>query len=60
MVKIYDKKNVLVFEKRITKFGKNRIGIEIPAKIKKQAKVRLDVEYLVILVPIRRIIEEEF
>jgi len=58
MVKIYDRKNVIVFEKKISRFGRNRYAVEIPAKLKSQ--VRRDAEYLVILVPIRRIVSEEF
>ena len=57
MVKIYDVENILVFEKKIAKTS-NRYFVEIPAKLRH--KVKRDVKYLVILVPVKRLLEEEF
>jgi len=57
MSKIYDCENIIVFEKKASRMGKNRTIIEIPARLR--SRVQYDVKYLVVLIPIKKIVEQE-
>jgi len=53
MVRVYDGENVLVFEKKITKMGKKRLFVEVPAALKN--KVQRDAIYLVVMIPVKQV-----